>query len=71
MTQPRMSTGRSSLAIALNQYYTGPRPGIALTISALALIAAVAIGVAHVVMLGGIALFSVLAVRRYRVAASG
>ncbi|MBI4503029.1 MAG: hypothetical protein HY700_17965 [Gemmatimonadetes bacterium] len=52
MTQPRMSAGRSSLAIALNQYYTGPRPGIALTISAVALIAAVAIGVAHVVMLG-------------------
>jgi hypothetical protein len=52
MTQPRMSTGRSSLAIALNQYYTGPRPGIALTISALALIAAVAIGIAHIVMLG-------------------
>ena len=52
MTQPRMSTGRSSLAIALNQYYKGPRPGIALTISALALSAAVAIGVAHVVMLG-------------------
>ena len=52
MTQPRMSAGRSSLAIALNQYYTGPRPGIALTISAIALIAAVAIGVAHVVMLG-------------------
>jgi hypothetical protein len=52
MTQPRMSTPRSSLAIALNQYYTGPRPGVALTISALALIAAVAIGIAHVVMLG-------------------
>ena len=52
MAQPRMSTGRSSLAIALNQYYTGPRPGVALTIAAIALIAAVAIGIAHVVMLG-------------------
>ena len=52
MAQPRMSTGRSSLAIALNQYYTGPRPGIALSIAAIALIAAVAIGIAHVVMLG-------------------
>ena len=53
MSQPRMSTGgRSSLAIALNQYYSGPRPGIALTIAAIALIAAVAIGIVHVVMLG-------------------
>src|SRR5260370_42295020 len=53
MTQPRPSAaGRSSLALALNQYYTGPRPGIALTIAAVALIAAVAIGIAHVVMLG-------------------
>ena len=52
MTQPRTSVGRSSLAIALNQYYTGPRPGVALTIAAVALIAAVAIGIAHVVMLG-------------------
>ena len=52
MTQPRTSTGRSSLAIALNQYYSGPRPGVALTISAVALIAAVGIGIAHVVMLG-------------------
>jgi hypothetical protein len=52
MTPPRMSTGRSSLAIALNQYYTGPRPGIALTIAAVALIAAVGVGVAHVTMLG-------------------
>src|SRR5262245_60367338 len=52
MTQPRMSTGRSSLAIALNQYYTGPRPGIALTIAAIALIAAVGVGIAHVTMLG-------------------
>jgi hypothetical protein len=52
MTQPRTSTGRSSLAIALSQYYSGPRPGVALTIAAVALVAAVAIGVAHVVMLG-------------------
>jgi len=52
MTQPRMSTGRSSLAIALNQYYTGPRPGIALTIAAVALLAAVGVGIAHVTMLG-------------------
>src|SRR6186997_857348 len=52
MTQPRTSTQRSSLAIALNQYYVGPRPGVALTISAVALLAAVAIGIAHVVMLG-------------------
>jgi hypothetical protein len=51
MTQPRTSVPRSSLAIAL-QYYKGPRPGIALTIAAVALIAAVAIGVIHVVMLG-------------------
>jgi hypothetical protein len=53
MTQPRPSAaGRSSLALALNQYYTGPRPGIALTVAAVALVAAVAIGIAHVVMLG-------------------
>src|SRR3954467_12438877 len=52
MTQPRTSVGRSSLAIALNQYYTGPRPGVALTIAAVALIAAVGVGIAHVVMLG-------------------
>lgn len=51
MTQPRQSTPRSSLAIAL-QYYKGPRPGIALTIAAVALIAAVVIGMVHVVMLG-------------------
>jgi len=52
MTQPRTSVGRSSLAIALNQYYTGPRPGVALTIAAVALIAAVGVGIAHVMMLG-------------------
>ena len=46
MTQPR-----SSLAIAL-QDYRGPRPGIALTIAALALIAALIVGVMHMVMLG-------------------
>jgi len=42
MTQPR-----SSLAIAL-QDYKGPRPGIALTIAAAALIAAIVIGVLHI-----------------------
>ena len=46
MTQPR-----SSLAIAL-QDYKGPRPGIALTIAAVALIAALVVGVVHAVMLG-------------------
>ena len=53
MSQPRMSQPRSSLAIALGQYYTGPvRPGIALTIAAVALLAAMVVGVFHVVMLG-------------------
>ena len=52
MTQPRSSLPRSSLAIALGQYYTGPRPGVALTIAAIALIAAVVVGVVHIVMLG-------------------
>src|SRR5712692_3882344 len=51
MSQPRMSQPRSSLAIAL-QYYKGPRPGIALTIAAVALIAAVVIGIVHITMLG-------------------
>lgn len=46
MTQPR-----SSLAIAL-QDYRGIRPGIALTIAAVALITALAVGSFHVVMLG-------------------
>jgi hypothetical protein len=46
-----MTHPRSSLAIAL-QDYTGPRPGIALTIAAAALIAALVVGVAHTVMLG-------------------
>ncbi|NIM52125.1 MAG: hypothetical protein GTN62_13200 [Gemmatimonadales bacterium] len=46
MTQPR-----SSLAIAL-QDYKGIRPGIALTIAAMALIAAIAVGFAHIFMLG-------------------
>ena len=49
MTQPR-----SSLAIAL-QDYKGLRPGIALTIAAVALIAAVIVGAIHVVGLGGAA----------------
>jgi len=53
MSQPRMSTPRSSLAIALGQYYTGPvRPGVALTIAAVALLAAMVVGVFHVVTLG-------------------
>jgi hypothetical protein len=48
-----MSTPRSSLAIALGQYYTGPvRPGVALTIAAVALLAAMVVGVFHVVTLG-------------------
>jgi uncharacterized membrane protein len=46
MTQPR-----SSLAIAL-QDYKGIRPGIALTIAAVALIAAVIVGAANVIGLG-------------------
>lgn len=53
MSQPRTSTPRSSLAIALGQYYTGPvRPGVALTIAAVALLAAMVVGVFHVVTLG-------------------
>lgn len=46
MTQPR-----SSLAIAL-QDYKGLRPGIALTIAAVALIAAIIVGGIHIVLLG-------------------
>jgi len=46
-----MPQPRSSLAIAL-QDYAGPRPGIALTIAAVALIAALAIGAVHIVTLG-------------------
>ncbi len=46
MTQPR-----SSLAIAL-QDYKGPRPGIALTIAAIALIAALIVGIVHTMGLG-------------------
>lgn len=46
MTQPR-----SSLAIAL-QDYRGPRPGIALTVAALALLAAIVVGAIHIVNLG-------------------
>ncbi len=46
-----MAKRRSSLAIAL-EYYKGPRPGIALTIAAVALIGALIIGVIHVVTLG-------------------
>ncbi len=46
-----MSQPRSSLAIAL-QDYKGPRPGVALTIAAVTLIAALVVGVVHTVMLG-------------------
>jgi hypothetical protein len=46
MTQPR-----SSLAIAL-QDYRGPRPGIALTVAAVALLAAIVVGALHIVHLG-------------------
>lgn len=46
MTQPR-----SSLAMALIDY-KGPRPGIALTIAAVALIAALIVGSLHVIGLG-------------------
>lgn len=46
MTQPR-----SSLALAL-QDYRGPRPGVALTIAAVALIAAMVLGMVHVIGLG-------------------
>jgi hypothetical protein len=46
MTQPR-----SSLAIAL-QDYRGPRPGVALTVAAVALVAAMVLGVVHVISLG-------------------
>jgi hypothetical protein len=46
MTQPR-----SSLAVAL-QDYRGLRPGIAITIAAVALIAAIVVGVVHIYMLG-------------------
>jgi hypothetical protein len=42
---------RSSLAIALEDY-KGPRPGIALTIAAVFILAAVVVGVIHVAMLG-------------------
>lgn len=53
MSQPRMSAPRSSLAIALGQYYTGPvRPGVALTIAAVALLAAMVVGIFHVITLG-------------------
>ena len=46
-----MTKRRSSLAIAL-EYYEGPRPGIALTVAAVALMGALIIGVIHVVTLG-------------------
>ena len=46
-----MAQPRSSLALAL-EYYKGPRPGIALTVAAIALIAALVVGVFHIVGLG-------------------
>jgi hypothetical protein len=46
-----MSMPRSSLAIAL-QDYRGPRPGVALTIAAVALLLAMVVGVFHVITLG-------------------
>jgi hypothetical protein len=46
-----MTHPRSSLAIAL-QDYRGPRPGVALSIAAVALIAAMGLGVVHVIALG-------------------
>ena len=46
-----MNRPRSSLAIALEDY-KGPRPGIALTIAAVFLLAAIVVGVIHVFMLG-------------------
>lgn len=46
-----MAQPRSSLAMAL-EYYKGPRPGIALTIAAVALVGALVIGVIHVIALG-------------------
>ncbi len=46
-----MTKARSSFAIALD-YYKGPRPGIALTVAAVALIGALIIGVIHVIALG-------------------
>jgi hypothetical protein len=46
-----MNQARSSLAIAL-QDYKGIRPGIALTIAAFALVAAVAVGLVHIYTLG-------------------
>jgi hypothetical protein len=46
MTAPRSSVPRSSLAIAL-QDYRGPRPGVALTVAAVALVIAMVVGVFH------------------------
>lgn len=46
-----MTPPRSSLAIAL-QDYRGPRPGIALTVAAVALLAAIVVGAIHIVNLG-------------------
>ena len=47
----RPSAPRSSLAMAL-QDYKGPRPGIALTVAALALLVALVVGVFHLMGLG-------------------
>jgi len=46
-----MHQPRSSLAIALEDYH-GPRPGIALTVGAVLLVAAVVVGVVHIIALG-------------------
>jgi len=48
---PRSSTPRSSLAIAL-QDYRGPRPGVALTVAAIALLVALVVGAFHLIGLG-------------------
>ena len=46
-----MAQPRSSLAMAL-EFYKGPRPGISLTVAAIALIAALVVGVFHIIGLG-------------------
>ena len=46
-----MPRPRSSLAVALEDY-KGPRPGVALTLAAIALVSAIMVGVIHIVLLG-------------------
>jgi len=48
---PRSSTPRSSLAVAL-QDYRGTRPGVALTVAAIALLVALVVGAFHLIGLG-------------------